>query len=424
MSASHSGHVSAKSPQLVHEVPSDLSLEQARARIETAIKPCQDAEQVCLATASGRILAADVYVPFDVPPARNSAMDGYALNSADLPETGERKLPVVGEVLAGHPWPNTLTGAECVRITTGGILPEGADTVVMQEHVTLEGGTIRVGCVSAGSNVRAAGEDLRQGEVCLPAGKRLGAAELGLLASLGIFEVNVLRAPRVALFSTGDELVGLGQPLAAGQIYDSNRYTLKALLEGLGCVAVDLGRIADHPEAIDEALRRAAATADAIISSGGVSEGKADYLPQAVAAQGGMDFWKVAMKPGRPMVFGHVEKAWYFGLPGNPISVMVSFLMLVRPGLLRLAGTEMPPLPTVPARCTSKLKKRPGRQDHQRGILSQDVDGQWRVASTGPQGSHVLSSMTQANCLIVLPPDNGGVAPGEWVTTVPLYGLL
>jgi molybdopterin molybdotransferase len=295
----------------------------------------------------------------------------------------------------------------------------------MQEQVALEGGRISVGPGHrAGENLRRAGEDLAQGQVALAAGKRLGPAELGLLASLGMAEVPVRRRPRVAFFSTGDELCSIGEVLDEGDVYDSNRYTLYGMLSRLGVEPVDLGVIPDRPEALRGAFRDAAGSADAVITSGGVSVGEADYVKAVLAQLGQVDFWKIAMKPGRPLAFGLIGDCPFFGLPGNPVAVMVTFYQLVQPALRRLAGeTEYLPW-RFPVPCQTRLRKRPGRTELQRGLLELDPDGQLSVRTTGKQGSGILSSMSQADCFIVLPAESGDVEPGDLVLVEPFQGLV
>ncbi|MEJ2435148.1 MAG: molybdopterin molybdotransferase MoeA, partial [Pseudolabrys sp.] len=405
--------------------PSSLTVEQATARIAQTIAPVGAHEAVALRAALGRVLDEQVLSPLDVPPYTNSAMDGYALRGDDLPVDGEANLQVIGTALAGQPFTGEVNAGQCVRIMTGAKMPQGADTVVMQEHVKREGDTAHIGGGHRrGQNVRAAGEDIARGKPVLTRGRRLGPADIGLLASLGIPEVQVKRRVRVAFFSTGDELRSIGEPLEEGQIYDSNRYTLHGLLSELGVEIIDMGVVRDRREDVEAAFEQAAAVADAVITSGGVSVGEADYVKETLAHLGEVNFWKLAMKPGKPLAFGRVGRAWFFGLPGNPVSVMATFYELVLPGLRRLMGQrETAPMSlTVP--CADALKKRPGRVDFQRGILSRDADGQLIVRTTGDQGSHILSSMSRANCFIVLPRDWGNVEPGTPVEVQPFEGLL
>lgn len=405
--------------------PNALSVEQARQRIRDGLKPLSGTEQVALRQALGRVLARNVPSPIDVPAQANSAMDGFAVRAEDLPEEGETRLELIGTAWAGRPFPERVNPGQCVRIMTGAILPAGADTVVMQEHVVRANGTVTIGTGHApGQNVRHAGEDLARGQVVLEAGRRLEPADLGLFASLGVAEVPVRRRLRVAFFSTGDELRSIGQTLEPGQIYDSNRYTLYGMLTRLGAEVIDMGVVPDEPAAVRRAFAEAAVAADVVISSGGVSVGDADYVKTMLDELGAVNFWKIAMKPGRPLAFGRVGEAAFFGLPGNPVSVMATFYQFVQPGLRHMLGErEIAPLSlTVP--CREPLKKRPGRTDFQRGILERDARGELGVRSTGLQGSHVLSSMSQANCFIVLPADWGDVEPGTPVEVQPFDGLL
>ena len=401
-----------------------LPLEVARARMVAGITAVADEESVELLAAAGRVLAREVRSDVDVPSHRNSAMDGYALAAADLPATGTAALEIVGTSWAGRPWDGPLARGQCVRIMTGATVPESADTVVMQEHVRLDDGraVIEPGH-RPGQNVRPAGEDIRRGDVALAPGRVLRPADVGLLASLGIARVAVRRRPRLAVFSTGDELRSLGETLGPGQIYDSNRYSLQAMAARLPLEIVDLGVIRDTREAMLEAFERAAGEADAIVTSGGVSVGDADYVTETLERHGRFGFWKVAMKPGKPIAFGQFGKAWFFGLPGNPVSVMVTFYQLVQPALLALAGvTAADPPVLVRARCETRLRKKPGRLEFQRGVLEHTAAG-YRVRSTGHQGAGVLRSMSEANCFIVLPLDQGDVDPGSEVEVQPFAAL-
>ncbi|HET7204235.1 MAG TPA: gephyrin-like molybdotransferase Glp [Steroidobacteraceae bacterium] len=403
-----------------------LPLDEARARMVAAMVPVSGDETVVLGRALGRVLAREVRSTVDVPSHRNSAMDGYALVASDLPATGTASLEIVGTSWAGRPFPSQVQRGQCVRIMTGATVPDGTDTVVMQEHVRLDAGRIEVQPGHrAGQNVRPVGEDLRRGELALAAGIALRPAELGLLASLGVGEVTVRRRPRVAIFSTGDELRSTGEDLGPGQIYDSNRYSLHGMLSRLELEVVDLGVIPDTREATLRALETAAAQADAIITSGGVSVGEADYVTETLQRHGRFGFWKVAMKPGKPIAFGQFGKAWFFGLPGNPVSVMVTFYQLVQPALRALAGVVAPEPPIlVRAACETRLRKKPGRLEFQRGVLSRLPAGGYTVRSTGHQGAGVLRSMSEANCFIVLPPEQGHVEPGTDVDVQPFAGLV
>jgi len=402
-----------------------LPLDDALDRIRTAVPTIRGEEQVVLNAALGRILAETVRSPIDVPAYTNSAMDGYAVRSDDLPSEGTVTLRVTGTSSAGHPFAGEVRGGEAVRIMTGAMLPQGADTVVMQEQVERDGDLARIGTGHRpGQHVRHAGEDLATGQMVLEPGRRLTPADLGSLASLGIGEIRVKRRLRVAFFSTGDELRSPGEPLGEGEIYDSNRYMLHALLTRLGADLIDMGVIRDEREAIEQAFHDAAAIADTVITSGGASVGEADYVSETLARVGQVDFWKIAIKPGKPLAFGKVNDALFFGLPGNPVSAVVTFYQIVQPALLQQMGaTGISPL-RLHATCTTDLKKRPGRTEFQRGILRQDEQGRLTVASSGHQGSHILSSMSRANCFIVLPADNAGVRAGELVEVQPFAGLV
>ncbi len=404
-----------------------LTVEQARQRIMAAVEPVAGVEKIALRSALGRILAEDVYSPIDVPAHTNSAVDGYALIQADLPADGAVSLRAIGTSWAGRPFSGRVRSGECVRIMTGAALPAGADTVAMQEHVQVENDAIRIGPgLQPGDNVRAAGEDLAQGQLALAQGKQILPPELGLLASLGMAEVAVRRRLRVAFFSTGDELRSIGQPLAEGEIYDSNRYTLHGMLTRLGVDILDMGVIRDDRDAIQRAFLEAAANADVIVTSGGVSVGEADYVKETLERLGEIGFWQIAMKPGRPLAFGRVRDAIFFGLPGNPVSVMVTFYQFVEQALRRMMGQDRarPAFATFKVRCVSRLHKRPGRTEFQRAILEADAAGELVVRATGQQGSGILRSMSAANCFVILPRDSQSVEPGTLVDVQPFHGVL
>lgn len=410
--------------------PNSLPVEAARRRILDEIQPLAAGEILPLRGAIGRVLADDVRAPIDVPAQTNSAMDGYALRGTDLDDQGAAELRVVGEAFAGRPYAGALGQGECVRIMTGAPMPPNSDTVVMQEKARAQGPSDRVLFAPGqrpGQNVRQAGEDLSRGAVALPVGRRLTAADLGLLASLGRPEVPVRRRPRVAFFSTGDELCSLGETLADGQIYDSNRYSLFGMLQGLGVETRDLGVVPDDPVALREALLEASADCDMVLTSGGVSVGEADHVKQVLCELGSMAFWKIAMKPGRPLTFGRLGAAWFFGLPGNPVAVMVTFYQFVQPALRRLMG-ESTLLPiTFKATALERIAKRPGRTEFLRGILqpgNDPADAGPQVRKAGKQGSGILKSMSLANCFIVLPPECDGVEPGDDVPVQPFEGLF
>ena len=402
------------------------TLTQARELILARLTPVQATEQVFVQQALGRVLASDVLAPLNVPAHDNSAMDGYALRHADLAREGETRLAVVGRALAGHPYSQPLAAGEAVRIMTGAILPPEADTVVMQEHTRCADNDVVVPAgLRHGQNVRRAGEDLHVGEMALARGKRLRPAELGLLASLGLTEIKVSRRLRVAIFSTGDELATVGQTLSDGQVYDSNRHTLYGMLTRLGCEVHDLGVVPDQPAALEEALQRAAAHADVIITSGGVSVGEADFIRELMARLGEITFWKISMKPGRPLAFGRIKDCWLFGLPGNPVATMIAFYQFVRPALLRLQGVPLVDtvIPRFKVPTTVALKQRPGICEFQRGVLQLE-HGLYKVSPTGNQGSGILRSMSEAQVLIVLDGTNPQVEAGELVDVELLDGLV
>jgi molybdopterin molybdotransferase len=399
------------------------TVEQAQAHILASIPVLQAQERVSIWQAQGRVLAQHVSAPLDVPPHRNSAMDGYALRHADSMNVAD--LTVIGTAFAGRPFAGEVQSGECVRIMTGAVVPAGADSVVMQENVQRESDRIRVSHpLDLGENVRHPGEDMRVGDTVLDSGRKLNAADLGLIASLGIGEVTVLRRPRIAFCSTGDELKGIGETLQPGDIYDSNRYTLYGLLQKLDVEIIDLGVVRDTPEAVEHAFEQAMQGADILITSGGVSVGEADYVTATLTRLGQVNFWKIAMKPGKPLTFGTLGNSFFFGLPGNPVAVMATFLLFVRPAILQMRGESIPLTPEYSAICDTPLAKAAGRKDYQRGICERDTSGQWHVSSTGGQGSHILRSMSQANCFIVLPQEWGNVAAGTTVSIIPFEGLL
>jgi molybdopterin molybdotransferase len=398
-----------------------LSVEEGRRRILDAVPVIRTSEQIELRAALHRVLARAVAAGIDVPPFDNSAMDGYAVRSQDCAERQPAALTIVGAAFAGAPFDGELSPGQCVRIMTGAVMPKGADAVLMQEHVSREGDRIRLqgGKVHGGQNVRYAGEDLRRGDIVLQRGLRLGPAELGLLASVGISEIHVTRKLRVALLSTGDELVGTGTPLQRGQIYDSNRYTLFGLLSRPEIECHDLGTIPDRRDAVREAFGRTGELADVVLTSGGVSVGEADYVKETLEELGEIGFWRMAMKPGKPLAFGRLGKATFFGLPGNPVSVMATFYQFVLPAIRRMTGQlEREPF-VIQARCSESLSKASGRMEFQRGILRRDAEGQWVVGPTGVQGSHVLSSMSRANCFILLSTQSTGAKKGDVVRVQP-----
>ncbi|MEQ1601030.1 MAG: molybdopterin molybdenumtransferase MoeA [Methylophilaceae bacterium] len=406
--------------------PNSMPVVQARKHIRNYLSPLSTKECLPLRSALGRVLAEAIISPFNVPNHDNSAMDGYAFN-ADEPSTdGVTRLKIIGTAFAGKAFDGKVSGGTCVRIMTGAVMPEGADTVVVQERVTVDGDIVSFSDgPKRGMNRRLAGEDLTRGQVVLAAGHLMRPADLGLIASLGFGEVKVYRKLRVAFFSTGDELASIGQALGQGEVYDSNRYTLYGMLARLGVEIIDMGVVRDDPALLESALQEAASSADVILTSGGVSVGEADFMKELLEKLGHVVFWKIAMKPGRPLAYGKVGNAHYFGLPGNPVSVMVTFYQFVREALLVLMGQPEPaPLPLLNVECTSNIKKFTGRTEFQRGRLFIVSDGTWKVSTTGAQGSGILRSMSEANCFIVLDENVGNVTAGMTVQVQLLEGLV
>ncbi|WP_041543159.1 gephyrin-like molybdotransferase Glp [Oceanimonas sp. GK1] len=396
--------------------------DDARADMLGQLDGVAAAELVSLEQALNRVLAEPVISPLDVPAFANSAMDGYALRAEDAGAQGS--LELVGTSLAGHPFNGQVAPGQCVRIMTGAALPLGADSVVMQENCTSEHNRVTVhGEVQPGQHVRQAAEDLAQGETVFQAGMRINARVLSVLASLGLEQISVRRPLRVALLSTGDELKSPGDLLAPGEIYDSNRIGLAAMLSRLGVEVTDYGIIKDDPELIRKAFLKAAASHDALITSGGVSVGDADHTKVVLEDVGRIGFWKLAIKPGKPFAFGHIDRCAFFGLPGNPVSAAVTFHLLVRPGLARLAGEQLPPALTLQATALVPFKKSPGRMDFQRGRVERQPDGSLGVVPAGAQSSAVFSAMAEANCLLHLEQDRGRVEAGETVTLELIDGL-
>ncbi len=410
--------------------PQALPVAQAQEFIARLVAPVQAVELRPVRDALGRVLARNVVSAIDVPSHDNAAMDGYALRGSELRADAATRLRLVGRGLAGRNFEGTVPAGACVGITTGAVMPPGLDTVVPQEFTQREGDDVLVppGLLQPGDNRRRAGEDLASGEAALSAGRVLRPADLGLLASLGLAEVPVHRWLRVAFFSTGDELRSIGQPLDAGCVYDSNRYTVWGMLQRLGVEALDLGVVRDDPAALRETFTQAAACADAVITSGGVSVGEADHTKAVMAELGEVLFWRIAMRPGRPLAIGRIgsadRQAILFGLPGNPVAVMVTFYAFVRDALLHMAGAAPQPLPLLRAASVAPLRKKPGRTEFQRGIVSRAGDGRWQVAITGAQGSGILRSMSQANGMVLLHHEQGNVAAGEEVDVLPFDGLI
>ncbi len=403
--------------------PNSMPVVKARQFIKQYLEPVAETEIVTLHESLGRVIAQDILSPANVPNYDNSAMDGYAFNAQDL---NTPSLKVIGTAFAGKAFTGTVASGECVRIMTGAAMPQGTDTVAVQEKVLRDDDSIQfTEQPKPRANVRYAGEDLQQGQNVLSAGHLMQPADLGLLASLGVAEVKVYRKLKVAFFSTGDELVDISKPLASGQVYDSNRYTLYGMLTRLGVEAIDLGAIADDPLQLENTLLNAAVQADVIITSGGVSVGEADYMKELLSKHGQVMFWKIAMKPGRPLAYGKVGHAHYFGLPGNPVAVMVTFYQFVREALLTLMGQPATnPLPMFEVECTAPIKKLTGRTEFQRGILYADAAGTWKVKPTGAQGSAILSSMSLANCFIVLDEKIGNLDAGAMVQVQVLQGVI
>ena len=395
--------------------PNSMPVEQARQLIKQFLAPVTEFETIKIQDAFHRTSAVDVLSPMNVPPHNYSSMDGYAVRHADL-TASTNKLKKVGTSFAGHGFDGKVAAGECVRIMTGALIPDGCDSVVMQEQVKVDGDTLTIESGhKRGQNIRLVGEDIVRGAVVLARGQLIRPAEMGLLASLGFNEVSVYRKLKIAIFSTGDELIQPGLALASGQIYDSNRFALIGLLTELGAAIIDMGNIRDNKDAVRAALLRASSQADVIITSGGVSVGDADYIKQLLDELGEVVFWKLAMKPGRPLAYGKIGNCHFFGLPGNPVAVMVTFLQFVRNALWELMGQHPQPVFTFQAICTSPIRKSAGRTEFQRGILTQGADGIWLVQTTGEQGSGILSSMSRANCFIVLPVEQGNVEKGSVV---------
>lgn len=410
--------------------PDAVSLDQARQLLAAMVSPVTASESCPLVDALERVLATPIIAPIDVPAHDNAAMDGYSVRASDLLPHQETRLEVVADALAGRPCPITPPPGTAVRIMTGAVLPTGHDTVIPHELCTREGHSVGIPAgQTPQSNRRIRGEDLQAGQIALPAGTRLGPAELGLIASIGQRDVDVRRRVRVAFFSSGDELRAPGEPLAPGQIYDSNRYSLLGLLRRLDVEAIDLGIVADQPQALEQVMANAASGADLIVSSAGVASGSADFTMAALQRLGEGLSLQLLVRPGRPLALGRVAQAIYVGLPGNPVAAMITFLILVREAIQSLAGATPRPLPTIRARLAEPIRKRPGRTEFIRGrfIPSSDKGAlldEPRVATTGHQGSGILRSMTDADCLIVLAAEQGSCASGDWVSCVPMVALL
>ena len=416
--------------------PKALSADTVGRFLHAMVTTPEQTEEVGVFDALGRVLAQDVISPLSVPPHDNSAMDGYAFSGDQLRNDTDLTLTSVATVMAGKAWRGEVKGGQCVRIMTGAIMPDGLDTVAPQEFCQVQGMqvTIPKGVLKPGDNRRLLGEDLMQGQAALKRGQILGPASLGLIASLGLAKIRVFVRVKVAYFSTGDEILSLGQAPREGAVYDSNRYTVFGLLQRLGCEVIDMGVVRDHPEELEAAFIQAAVKADAIITSGGVSVGEADHTKAMMKKLGDVAFWRIAMRPGRPMAVGRLDRARLpqpakgqailFGLPGNPVAVMVTFLAFVRPALLRMMGALSEPIPLLQAQSVQKLRKKPGRTEYQRGKVSRAENGTLQVSAIGNQGSGVLSSMVQANGLIVLHHEQGDINPGDTVDVMMFDGLI
>lgn len=406
--------------------PGLIRFDEALAQILNSVSSIDDFERIAIEKACSRALQQSIVSSFNVPPHTNSAVDGYAVNSQDLPADGKTaKLKISGIAYAGKPCAQTNTPGQCIRIMTGAVLPEGCDTVIMQEQVIVENEHILLDDRHRpGQNVRQAGEDLQLGQTVLPSGKFLTPPDIGLIASLGITEINVKRKIKIAIASTGDEIHNIGSTLTGSGIYDSNRYSLMAALDRPDVEIINLGIIEDHPEALLECFNETSGYCDMIISSGGVSVGDADHTRMALQQTGQVNFWKVAIKPGRPLAFGKINDAVFFGLPGNPVAVMVTFYLFVLPALEKILGiTDKPIAPAIKAKSLENIRKRPGRTEIQRGIIEKNVNGDWTVKTTGKQGSGILRSMSLANAFIILPHEASMVKKGDLVTIQPFSGL-
>jgi len=411
--------------------PKALPVPQVNAFLARLVEPVTDTEAVGVFDALGRVLAEDVVSPISVPPHDNSAMDGFALDGALLQPGQPLTLQLAeGTAFAGKAWAGALAPGQCVKIMTGAIMPAGLDTVVPLEFVKQDGHqiTLPADILRRGDNRRFLGEDLMAGQPALRQGQTLGPAALGLIASLGLPKVRVVRRIKVAYFSTGDEILSLGEPPREGAVYDSNRYTVFGLLTRLGVEVIDMGVVKDEPAALEAAFRQAAREADAIITSGGVSMGEADHTKAMMKQLGDVAFWRIAMRPGRPMAVGRIEEqgksSVLFGLPGNPVAVMVTFLAFVRPALLRLMGSTAAEPVLLKAHSGEALRKKPGRTEYQRGFVTRDAHGALHVRTTGNQGSGVLRSMVEANGLIVLHHGQGNVSVGDAVDVMMFDGAI
>lgn len=397
-----------------------LSVSQARQQIRDAITPITETELIPITDGLGRTLVETLLSPINIPPQRNAAMDGYAFCSTDIISNQAFSLKEIGTSWAGHPYSGPIEKGQCVRIFTGAVVPDFADSVIAQEQVTRQGNTITLPANTIkGKNIRAAGSDVKQAEILISPPKKLTAPDLGLIASAGISQIKVKRRLHIGFFSTGDELSSLGEPLQPGQIYDSNRYMLAALLNDPAHLVCDLGVIKDDPELLENILITSSQTFDVLISTGGASVGDADFVKQILEKCGHINFWKLAIKPGKPLAFGKIKDCWYFGLPGNPVAVLVTHQQFVRPALQQMSGLAPKEPLRLQAQCKTALRKTPGRQEYQRGILEQSSTGELTVTAAEEQDSHQLKTASQANCFIVLANECNGVAVNETVIVEP-----
>ncbi|MFD2180364.1 molybdopterin molybdotransferase MoeA [Veronia pacifica] len=405
------------------DTPGLMPVSTAISTILDAATPLTATETVNISDAIDRVVANDIHSPLNIPPFANSAMDGYAVRTKDF--EGNTSLKVIGKSFAGAPFTGKCTEGTCVRIMTGAEVPRGADAVIMQEQAEVSGESVQILTTpDTQQNIRPVGDDVSKGAVVIPAGTRLTPREIPMLATLGIARVNVVKRPVVAFFSTGDELKQMGEPLGPGEIYDSNRYTIAAMLDKMGCETLDLGVIPDDKEQLQHAFLSAADSADVIVTSGGVSVGEADYTKDILAQEGEVNFWKIAIKPGKPFAYGTVGNALFCGLPGNPVSALVTLYVLVQPMLAKLSGHSQWQAPAqLTAKATSTFRKSPGRTDYQRAIYSIE-SGELTVSTTGNQGSGAFSSLSLANCFAVLESERGRIEPGESVTIEPFNSVL
>ncbi|MEP1445153.1 MAG: molybdopterin molybdotransferase MoeA [Paraglaciecola sp.] len=395
-----------------------LGIKDAIEKMLAQIVTVRDHQSLPLIEGLGRVLVEDVISPIDVPPADNSAMDGYALRHQDLKHSNT--LLMAGTALAGQPYPNTLLPGQCVRIMTGAVIPDGADAVVMQENTTTNGDTVEFKeLVQKGSSIRQAGEDIQRSQIVVEKGTQLKAAHLALIASVGVAQITVTRKLKVALIATGDELTAPGEKLSQGAIYESNRFALLALLADFPVDVIDLGIVKDDKASLLAAFKQADQNCDLVISCGGVSVGEADFVKEVLSQLGSISFWKVAIKPGKPFAFGKLNKAWFCGLPGNPVSSFVTFQQLVTPVLQKLSGQNITSTPHFVAKAACLIRKRPGRADFQRGIFYRDENAQLWVKPNGKQGSGIMSSIANANCYMILDRESDDIQLGESVNIQP-----